>query len=331
MNGDCPNCGSKNSLSLIRETEAFNVRGEAIPVAVEYHRCRVCGEEMLDLQRGRDPLDEAYREYRRRKGMVQPEEIRAFRQQWGLTQKEFSALLGIGVATLSRYENGALQEQAHDQVLKSGMQPGGLRRLLEGRPGVFSRAKREALLEQLRQGQAAASLLNFLSEQLGADPPGIYSGFSPLQVDKLVEVVKYFCYPEPVYKTKLMKLLFYADFKYYKDFGRALTGCQYAHLPYGPVPDRHDLLIGALITEIPALHKEEVWNNDTPGETLHSQEAADISQFENSEVLVLAAVKEFFKDYSARRITDFSHQEKGYRETKNGQKIPYSYAKDLRL
>jgi hypothetical protein len=30
-------------------------------------------------------------------------------------------------------------------------------------------------------------------------------------------------------------------------------------------------------------------------------------------------------------ITDFSHKEKGYQETKNGQIISYKYAKDLRI
>ena len=44
----------------------------------------------------------------RGKGMLQPEEIRAFREWRGLTQKEFSDLLGIGIATLNRYLKMAL-------------------------------------------------------------------------------------------------------------------------------------------------------------------------------------------------------------------------------
>ena len=82
MNGFCPNCESENTLTLIREVEEFNVRGENIPVQVEYYRCEACGEEVMELRTEGDPLVEAYREYRRRTGMVQPGEIREFRQTW---------------------------------------------------------------------------------------------------------------------------------------------------------------------------------------------------------------------------------------------------------
>jgi putative zinc finger/helix-turn-helix YgiT family protein len=111
MNGFCPNCDQESPLTLVRETEVFNVRGEEIPVEVEFYRCRVCGEEFENSHSATDPYEAAYREYRARKQMLQPEEIREFRLRHGLTQQELSDLLGIGVATLNLYENGALQEE----------------------------------------------------------------------------------------------------------------------------------------------------------------------------------------------------------------------------
>jgi hypothetical protein len=102
-------------------------------------------------------------------------------------------------------------------------------------------------------------------------------------------------------------------------------------VPFGPVPDQYDLWISTLIAENPTISKDEVWINDSPAEIIISKEAADIGVFENSEVLVLASVREFFKSYTAKMITDFSHKEKGYQETKNGQIISYQYAKDLRI
>lgn len=331
MNRNCPNCGKENGLSLIRETEDFNVRGEVIPVDVEYYRCSECGEEMVQLRTDDDPLDEAYREYRRRKGMVQPEQIREFRQNLGLTQKELSDLLGIGVASLSRYENGALQEPAHDQVLKFGMDTSNLLKLIAEKPNVLKEKKREELVQQIRQGKESQSLVNLIYERYGGYGASIFSGFQTLHVEKFIEAIRYFCFQERTYKTKLMKLLFYVDFKYYKEYARSITGCQYAHLPYGPVPDQYDLWICTLIEEDPTISKDEVWINDNPAEIIISEEAPDIGVFENSEVLVLATVKEFFKGFTAKMITDFSHKEKGYQETKNGQIISYKYAKDLRI
>src|SRR3990172_10504690 len=103
MNGFCPNCEKESPLIQVRTTEEFNIRGEPIPVEVVYYRCQECGEEFEIPDPDYDPYDLAYREYRQRKGLLQPEQIREVRVKYGLTQKEFSDLLGLGIATLNRY------------------------------------------------------------------------------------------------------------------------------------------------------------------------------------------------------------------------------------
>ena len=331
MNGFCPNCGSEDTLSLIREVEEFNVRGEIIPVEVEYYRCKACGEEVMELRTEDDPLVEAYREYRRRTGMMQPNEIREFRQIWDLTQKEFSELLGIGVASLSRYENGSLQELAHDQILKFGMDIANLLKLIEQKPEIIEGKKREEIIQKIKLKLESTRLIDLISERCGNYEPSIYSGFQPLMVEKFIEAIKFFCFEEHVYKTKLMKLLFYADFKHFQEYAGSITGSRYAHLPYGPVPDKYDLWISTLIAEDTSVSKDEIWINENTAEILTSSESPNIGVFQNSEVIVLANVKEFFRTYSAKRITDFSHQEKGYQETKNGQLISYQYSEELKI
>jgi hypothetical protein len=47
--------------------------------------------------------------------------------------------------------------------------------------------------------------------------------------------------------------------------------------------------------------------------------------------MLLAAVKEHFKKFSAKKITDLSHEEKGYKETPTGKLISYTYAEDLKF
>ena len=60
--------------------------------------------------------------------MLQPEDIREFRRRQGLSQKELSDPLGWGAVTLSRYENDALQSEAHERALRLAMQPRNARR-----------------------------------------------------------------------------------------------------------------------------------------------------------------------------------------------------------
>ena len=79
MNGFCPNCDQESPLTLVRETEVFDVRGEKIPVEVEFYRCQVCGEEFENSHTAIDPYEAAYREYRARKQIPQPGETRDFR------------------------------------------------------------------------------------------------------------------------------------------------------------------------------------------------------------------------------------------------------------
>ena len=151
MRGICPNCEKETELEVVRATEEIEIRGESVPVDVEYYRCLACGEEFEDPRSDDDPLDRAYREYRRRHGMMQPEDIQATRKRYGLTQSEMSRLLGWGAVTFSRYENGALQDEAHGKILRLAMEPRNLLTLIKENPGTLTEEKRAHLVEQLRK------------------------------------------------------------------------------------------------------------------------------------------------------------------------------------
>jgi putative zinc finger/helix-turn-helix YgiT family protein len=57
--------------------------------------------------------------FRRAAGLLAPEEIRQGREKLGLTQKQFANLLGVGEATVSRWETGAqIQQCAMDRFLR---------------------------------------------------------------------------------------------------------------------------------------------------------------------------------------------------------------------
>lgn len=116
----CLNCDYAEEISPTRESVIISVCGEDIEATEELYRCPACGEAFASSL-GHDALTEAYRKYRHRHGLLQPEEIRQWREQVGLTQQELSVLLGWESTTLRWYENGALQEVAHDNLLKSLM------------------------------------------------------------------------------------------------------------------------------------------------------------------------------------------------------------------
>ena len=49
---------------------------------------------------------------------MQPNEIKKIRKKYNLTQSAFSKLLGFGEKTITRYENGSIQDLAHDNLIR---------------------------------------------------------------------------------------------------------------------------------------------------------------------------------------------------------------------
>lgn len=150
-------CKSHTGDVSVSREEPIEVRGEPIVVTVKRHVCSSCGAE-LDQGNTADNLDAAFREYRSRHGMLQPEQIQEWRKRHGLSQKEVSQLIGWGGATLSRYENGALQTDAHDQMLRLVMESRNLLRLIETSRGIFPKNKKDRLVRRLSEEVGGTAL-----------------------------------------------------------------------------------------------------------------------------------------------------------------------------
>jgi putative zinc finger/helix-turn-helix YgiT family protein len=78
-------------------------------------RCEKCGALVLDDAANRRLSDALRTEI----GLLLPAQIRAHREQLGLTQKELAGHLQIAEATLSRWETGAqIQQRVMDRFLR---------------------------------------------------------------------------------------------------------------------------------------------------------------------------------------------------------------------
>jgi putative zinc finger/helix-turn-helix YgiT family protein len=331
MKGICPNCEKETDIKRIRTTEEIKVRGEPIRVDVEYYKCLSCGEEFEDPHSNDDPLDKAYKEYRKRYGMMQPEEIRNLRKRYGLTQAEMATILGWGAITLSRYENGALQDEAHEKLLRLAEDPRNLSRLIEETPEALLAEKRQHLVEKLRVAEYEAySLERIYEERFGKYEADEFSGFTTFDLSKLINAILFFC-EEGVLKTVLNKLLFYADFKHFKDNVTSISGVRYAKISFGPAPDKWQHYFTLLIDEGALISDEIFYNEDVTGEKLISKKSPDLNVFSDTELITLISVRKSFRGWPAKRISEFSHNEEGYKNTLQGRFISYNYAKDLQL
>jgi putative zinc finger/helix-turn-helix YgiT family protein len=326
MKSICPNCEKVTECSQHEVQENFTIKGEKISVDVKYFTCDECNEQFEKSDDGEDYIQLAYKKFRQMHDMLQPEEIVSFRKSYNLTQKELSGLLGWGGATLSRYENGALQDTTHDRMLKLVTKPENLLSLVKN--SSLDHDKKEKLIALLnKQVEDLCTFNIIISNQLADHPPSLSSGFKRFDFNKFSQAILFFT-KEKVFKSKLCKLLFYTDFKYYKDNAVSITGSKYAHGFHGPIPDNFELLFATLIHENKIKAEEQIFDNYT-GELYFSKQDADLTIFSNDEIETLVYIKNYFNNFTATEIRKFSHEEKGYEETIDGQIISYEYANTL--
>jgi putative zinc finger/helix-turn-helix YgiT family protein len=328
----CPSCEKVTDLERVQRQEAINVRGELIEVEDQFFHCLECGEEFEDPKSMYDVFSLAYRKYRHMHGMLQPEEIRAWRGKYSLTQKELSSLLSWGGATLSRYEQGGLQDDAHEKMLRLIMDPYNFLNLVKENDLAILEDKKGELTRTLNaEIEKKFSLFKILSERFGNYSADQLSGNRLLDINKLLSVIRFFCHESGQFITKINKLLFYVDFKHFKEYSLSITGSRYVKITYGPVPKNYQFYIAFLESNKLIFIKEVFFDNGNSGEEIISIEKPDLSIFSDTELQILLEVKKYFKGFSAKKISDFSHEEIGYIETKNSNAISYLHAKSLKI
>ena len=126
----CEVCGREVETKIITRKEIYNVCGEDIEVDAQVMVCAECGEELFNEELDSATLINAYNEYRRRHKLLLPEEIRKIREQYGLSQRSFAKLLNWGDKTIRRYENGAVQDRAHNSLMLFLREPENMRTYL---------------------------------------------------------------------------------------------------------------------------------------------------------------------------------------------------------
>lgn len=329
----CDACGKEVETKIISRPETFCVCGEEITVEAQVLVCAECGEELFCEELDSATLVNAYNEYRRKHKLLLPEEIKKIREQYGLSQRSFAKLLNWGDKTVFRYENGSVQDKAHNSLLLFLREPENMRTYLtENEISLDERQKAKLLdtVEKLEQDTEYRAGRRFF-EMFFTRIPCEENGFKRFDYEKLCAMVLFFAHrSSELLKTKLMKLLNYSDMIFYKENGISISGLRYAHLPYGPVPENFDILFGKMSADHIA-HIEVVYDNGYEKHQVipECDFPEDILSAEELEVLERVYVK--FKDFGSVDISNYSHKEKGYSSTKQGEIISYSYAKDIQL
>lgn len=93
-------------------------RGEALAVKTPVMICQQCGWHTV----GNDQISELRRRtadaYRKKHGLLTSTQIRAMRENFGMSQAQFADFLHVGVASVKRWETWLVQEASSDELIR---------------------------------------------------------------------------------------------------------------------------------------------------------------------------------------------------------------------
>ncbi|MFA4137705.1 MULTISPECIES: type II TA system antitoxin MqsA family protein [unclassified Brevibacillus] len=319
----CHKCDQEREFKLIEKTFNYPVKEMDINITGMLAFCNECNEELFHPIIDEQNQETAFKKYRDLKGIVQPEEIIAIRKKYNLNQRDYSKLLGFGEITITRYENGSIPTQAQNQIIKASSEPHKMLEFFEQNKDKISDPVKDALsilLESLCKQTEQSRIIDEINNVF-FHPADDYSGFQRFSMEKFNQMVLFFAEKERPYKTKLNKLMYYADNYFYKLTHRSISGSRYVCHNYGPVPEKYETLFEN--------NPEVDWKEDDYGSYVVPTDHFNPRLFTAEELEMLNYVVSKFRHFTSTQIKDFSHWEKGWIETPHKEFIPYSFAKDL--
>lgn len=156
---ECPLCEGVRDLVYGSQIETIRVRGEDISVETKLYYCLTGDHYFQSAHDDEERIQNAYKEYRKRKGLIQPDEIKQLRERYGLSQRAFARLLNWGTITIQRYETGAIQDSAHDSILRFLNNSDNFRRYYESMKSMLQDINRNKVEKKLAELEKQASQL----------------------------------------------------------------------------------------------------------------------------------------------------------------------------
>ncbi len=333
---DCPLCDKTHEVEERKRLATITLKGDKVSYEERFYFCAKADDTENEFESGsmsNSNLLNARNAYRVKHGLLTSDEIVAIRDSYGLSQVDLARLLGWGEATISRYESKAIQDEAYDTMLRL-IKDNPLQALefLKKNNNKFPSAKRfevrAKIVEKLDSyGKEYLTRQAFEGEYANFEEPSDSNGFVLLNIDKIEAAISYIAENVAnLFKVKLMKMLWYADALSYKVNGYAITGLVYRHNEMGALPIGHYSLMNL---ENLNIHEEVSINYDSMLHIYPSNDM-DYSVLSDGDKNILDAVIRKFKNYKAKEIVDYMHDERAYRETNPGDIIPFSIAKEIK-
>lgn len=323
-------------MKLIRESRSLSFRKESFDIIYHHYLCEGSGESFTTTELDELNMVQLYNQYREKHNLPFPEEIKAIREKYGLAASKMSEILGFGINSYRNYENGEVPTQANARLIQLADDPQKFRDLVLLTEVLNARLREkllkriDILIEKYNENHFSLEFQDYL---LGEDTCDEYSGYRKPNLEKLSGMVSYFSENQRPYKTKLNKLLFYADFLHFKNNGFSISGARYKAIDMGPVPNNFNSIFEYLANKGQVNIITQQFPGGGEGEQFVPAKDFSLSAdlFNQTEWGVLKQVSSIFRKTSTSKIIAKSHEEAAWKNNYDQKKtISYKqYAFDL--
>ncbi len=315
----CPFCDKETAtLTIDKKKRAY--RKEDFEIFEYYFKCNNCDEEFTTTELDTLNTNQVYNLYREKYSIPFPAQLTSIREHYNLSSAKMSELLGFGPNQYRLYESGELPAGGNATVLTLIVNPGSFKEIIIKNKAALTQKKYDEILSKVDE-KLNNNISKILEQSLFPVDiiPNRFRGFTVPQFQKFANMVLYFVDNAP-FKVRLNKLLFYADFVHYKYFGFSISGCKYAAIDMGSVPDQYAYIFGLLESE-KYLTTELVKIKDREHDKFVAIKDFDKNLFDSEELNTLKEVLKRFKDVSTPELMKISHNEKAWQNNIKGKTI----------
>jgi len=322
-------------MKLTKERRSMDFRKETFEIVFHYYKCEDSGEQFTTTALDEVNINQVYNQYRDKFNIPFTDEIIRIREKYGLSAAKMSEILGFGVNSYRQYEAGEMPSVANAKLIQMVDDPKVFIEMAELCAPLDDKAKNKYIQKaRLLAEEKKRNIfsLNFKEYLLGNHLADIYSGYRNPNFEKFSEMVVYYSSKLSPFKTKMNKLLFYADFLMFKKSCFSISGKRYVAIDRGPVPDKYASIYEYLANENVIEIQYTEFPGGYTGEQFKAREDRKFNAelFTENELETLEKVASVFKDTGTNDIISLSHLEEAWKKNvKNKSVISYEYAFEL--
>lgn len=300
-------------------------RKEQFDILYHYYEDSETGDPIEDDELIQLNHLQVYNQYRAKHTIPFPAEIKEIRETYNLSAAKMSEILGFGINQYRNYEKGEIPSISNGRLIQMIKNPKEFKRILS----LSDFDNDSKLIEKVdgliqEEEEKWWKNLDITTYIVGSDRPNGKTGFMKPSLDKICNMTLFFAKEtKKPFKTKMNKLLFYADFFHYKRSCFSISGTQYRAIQFGPVPQNFESLyeFAARLEFININYIETSIGNVIEQHLPSASKSFDTSLFSDIELETLEIVAKKFKETSTQDIVEMSHEEDAWKENEEAHSI----------